>query len=165
MSPRFAQVQQAESVEVVLPGDGHPQHATRNLLTQETVPMTVLAQDPSVGSRPVTTTIAVPAERLEPGPRGSRFAVVDADPAHPVALHARDAWTYRDHWAGTAPEALAADRGFRAQNVFAVAAHTLALVEQYLGRPIPWYGGDPQLTLRPQGTFGPVAYYSRADRA
>jgi hypothetical protein len=165
MSPRFAQVQQVESVEVVPTGDGHREHATRNLLTQETVPMTVLAQDPSVGNRPVATTIAVPAERLEPGPRGSRFAVVDADPAHAVPLRGRDPWTYRDRWAGTAPEALAGDRGFRAQNVFAVAAHTLALVEQYLGRPIPWYGGDPQLALRPQATFGPVAYYSRADRA
>src|SRR3954465_6614694 len=109
MSPRFAQVQQAESVEVVVPGNGRPRHAARNLLTQETVPMTVLAQDPSVGSRPVTTTIPVPAERLEPGPRGHRFTVADA--AHPVLPHARAPWTYRDRWAGTPVESLVGDRG------------------------------------------------------
>src|SRR6185312_10967051 len=108
------------------------------------------------------TTIPVPAERLAPGPRGHRFAVLDAEP---VDLTGRDPWVYVDHWAGSAPEALVADRGFRSQNVFAVAAHTLALVEQYLGRPVPWYGGEPQLALRPQGTIGPAAFYSRADRA
>jgi hypothetical protein len=162
MSPRFAQVQHEETVQIVVPTAGRPQAAPRNLLLQETVPMTVLAQDPSVGSRPVTTTIPVPAERLDPGPRGHRFGVVDEQP---VDLTGRDRWVYEDHWAGWAPEPLVADRGFRAQNVFAVAAHTLALVEQYLGRPVPWYGEEPQLTLRPQGTIGPAAYYSRADRA
>ena len=164
MSPRIAQVEHAETIQVVVV-HGAARHTPRNLLVQETVPMTVLAQDPSVGSRPVTTTVPVPAERLEPGPRGARFAVVDADPGHPVALHSRDPWNYRDRWAHKRPEALVGDRGFRAQNVFAVAAHTLALVEQYLGRPIPWFGDTPQLTLRPQATFGPVAYYTRADGA
>jgi hypothetical protein len=162
MSPRIAQVQQAETVHIVVPAPGRPQATPRNLLVQEAVPMTVLAQDPSVGRRPVATTIPVPAERLAPGPRGHRFAVLDAEP---VDLTGRDPWVYVDHWAGSAPEALVADRGFRAQNVFAVAAHTLALVEQYLGRPVPWYGGEPQLALRPQGTIGPAAFYSRADRA
>jgi hypothetical protein len=171
MSPRFAQMQPLEEmVHVVAPSvaaaDGHGRSAARNLLLQETVPMTVLAQDPSVGSRPVVTTIPVPAERLEPGPQGHRFAVVDADPDDPVVLHGRDSWTYRDRWARKAPEVLAASREFRAQNVFAVAAHTLALVERYLGRPIPWYGGDLQLVLRPQWKAGrAVAFYSRAERA
>src|SRR4051794_27085748 len=106
MGPRFAQSQQDEMVQVVVPSvasaDGAASHA-RNLLTQETVAMTVLAQDPSVGRRPVATAIPVPAERLEPGPRGHRFAVVDADPDDPVELHTRNSWTYRDRWAGSTP--------------------------------------------------------------
>src|SRR5690349_22949905 len=122
MSPRFAQVQHAETVQIVIPTPGRPQATPRNLLVQESVPMTVLAQDPSVGSRPVATTIPVPAERLDPGPRGHRFAVVDEGPVH---LTGRDTWVYEDHWAGSAPGSLVADPAFRAQNVFAVAAHTL----------------------------------------
>src|SRR3954468_9814276 len=47
----------------------------RNLLAQETVPMTVLAQDPSIvdADGPIRTALPVPAGRLQRGPRGHRF--------------------------------------------------------------------------------------------
>src|SRR5215212_5644137 len=50
-----------------------------NLLSQETVLMTVLAQDPLVTDRrgPARARIPVPAERLQRGPRGHRLHVVD----------------------------------------------------------------------------------------
>jgi hypothetical protein len=48
-----------------------------------TVPMRVVAQDPSVlaadGKRILTSVIDVPAEDLLPGPRGDRVHVVDYD--------------------------------------------------------------------------------------
>src|SRR3954462_7892557 len=142
-----------------------------NLLLQETVPMTVLAQDPSVvGPRgPVRALIPVPAERLQRGPRGHRFHVVDVDagtgrPSPPVVLHDDDPWVYRDRWSKQRhPDAttLSQDREFRAQNVYAVAAHTLSVVEQYLGRPVPWHSGAPQLFLIPQARVEANAFYSR----
>lgn len=154
----------------------NPGRRTRvpNLLAQEKVLMTVLAQDPSVvgPDGPVRTRIPVPAERLRSGPSGHRFAVVDVDvvdgkpTAQPVALHAGNPWTYRDRWLGRKnPAELTGDRRFRAQNVYAVAAHTLALVEQHLGRPVSWYSGAPQLLLFPQAHLGADASYSRTDGA
>jgi len=142
-----------------------------NLLLQETVPMTVLAQDPSVvgPQGPVRALIPVPAERLQRGPRGHRFHVVDVDagtgrPSPPVVLHDDDPWVYRDRWSKQRhPDAttLSQDREFRAQNVYAVAAHTLSVVEQYLGRPVPWHSGAPQLFLIPQARVEANAFYSR----
>jgi hypothetical protein len=147
----------------------------RNLLTQETVLMTVLAQDPAVLDRagPVRAEIAVPAERLQRGPRGHRFHVVDVNvgtgaASPPVVLHADDPWVYRDRWSPDRrpdPATLAGDRDFRAQNVYAVAAHTLALFEQQLGRPVPWYSGFPQLYLIPQARVESNAFYSREHNA
>lgn len=156
-------------------GRARPEEPRYNLLTQETVLMTVLAQDPSVvdGNGPVRARIPVPAGRLRPGPQGHRFRVVDPDAgtsgaSRPVVLHADDSWTYRDRWSAERhPDAttLSGDRGFRAQNVYAVAAHTLALFEQHLGRPIPWHSGLPHLELRPQARVEANAVYSRQHNA
>ncbi|TFV79240.1 hypothetical protein E4P39_00820 [Blastococcus sp. CT_GayMR19] len=169
MSPRFDRM--VDAVEIVEAGTptaaaGNGRGPRRNLLTQETVLMTVLAQDPLVhgADGPVRARIPVPAERLQGGPRGHRFAVVDRS-ARPVALHVRDPWVYRDRWSGVDPAELSRDRGFRGQNVYAVAAHTLALVEQHLGRPVPWHSGAPQLRLLPQALMEANAYYSRRDGA
>jgi len=144
-----------------------------NMLTQATVPMTVLVQDPLAGDRagPVTVALPVPAERLQRGPRGHRFHVVDValgrlEARRPVILHdPPDPWTYVDRWAEKPTDRLAGDRAFRAQNVYAVAAHTLALFEQHLGRPVPWHWGSPQLFLVPEALTRPVACYSREHRA
>lgn len=141
------------------------------MLRQEAVAMTVLAQDPDVGDDegPVVVQISVPADRLQRGPRNHRFHVVDtevgAKNVHaPVRLHADDPWTYVDKWADATPAvrtALASDREFRAQNVFAIASHTLALFERHLGRPAPWQSGWPHLYLLPQAKLQANAAYSR----
>jgi len=185
MSPRFVEVENVDEIvdEVV----EHIERAktrrrrrrgpeqTRNLLHQETVPMTVLAQDPIVLDRagPIVDQIPVPADRLQRGPRNHRFHVVDisvnTDEAHkPVVLHDGDPWVYRDRWLQQSrddPASLVEDRDFRAQNVFAVAAHTLALFERHLGRPIPWHSGFPQLFLVPQARLEANAFYSREHNA
>jgi hypothetical protein len=131
--------------------------AERNLLKHDTVPMTVFAQDPIVmdaKTGPIFAQVAVPAERLQRGPRGHRFHVVDIGvgsntAAAPVILTERDPWVYRDRWDAQNrtgdPADLVENADFRAQNLYAVAAHTLALFEQHLGRPIPWYSHYPQL--------------------
>jgi hypothetical protein len=179
MSPRVVEVFDDVETQAYEDGQrpaGRPRRARpRNLLTQETVLMTVLAQDPSVleHAGPVRAEIAVPAERLQRGPRGHRFHVVDVNvgtgaASPPVVLHAGDPWVYRDRWSKNRqhdPAQLAGDRDFRAQNVYAVAAHTLALFEQQLGRPVPWYSGFPQLYLIPQARVEPNAFYSREHNA
>jgi hypothetical protein len=149
-----------------------PAEEDRNLLTQEAVAMTVLAQDPSIvdDDGPIRAAIPVPAGRLQRGPSGHRFRVVSAAGAPlPIVLHADDPWTYVDHWSPSAqPDArsLPDDPGFRAQNVYVIAAHTLALFEQQLGRPVPWHSGLPQLDLVPQAAGGKAnAFYSRQRNA
>ncbi len=149
--------------------------AAFNMLRHDTVLMTVLAQDPTVmGLRgPVLARIPVPADRLQRGPRNHRLHVVDVavgtTKAHePVMLHSEDPWTFVDHWADAEHAdggALAGNREFRAQNVFAVAAHTLALFEGHLGRPIPWQFGWPHLYLVPEAKLERNASYSRRHSA
>lgn len=143
---------------------------SRNLLRHESVLMTVLAQDPAVldGDRPLVAQIPVPADRLQRGPRNHRFHVVDVSVGtnlarEPAVLHTEDPWTYMDRWIKPASTAeLVADREFRAQNVFAVASHTLAMFERHLGRPIPWQPGWPHLYLLPEAKLEGNAQYSRA---
>jgi hypothetical protein len=143
----------------------------QDLLAQETVTMTVLAQDLDVVSRdrPVTAGLPVPAARLQRGPRNHRFHVVDVNASGsaakpPVVLHeADDPWQYVDRWSRLSDaqaQALAADHDFRVQNVFAIAAHTLALFERHLGRRIPWRSGWPHLYLVPTGMLGANAQYT-----
>jgi hypothetical protein len=148
-----------------------PGRTTHNLLVQEAVGMTVLAQDLDRGSASTLAQIPVPADRLQRGPRSHRFHVVDvlangSDGQPPVVLHEDgDPWTYHDRFVGKDPATLVGNRTFRAQNVFAVASHTLALFERHLGRPIPWRGGWPHLYLVPDGTLGGNAAYSPPSRS
>jgi hypothetical protein len=154
-----------------------PEPPDRNLLRHATVSMTVFAQDPIVMDAslgPIFAEVAVPAERLQRGPRGHRFHVVDVGVGtnaaeHPAVLHDGDPWVYADRWDAAHRPAdafdLVKDPQFRAQNVFAVAAHTLALFEQHLGRPIPWHSRYPQLYLVPSARVEANAFYSREHNA
>ena len=91
-------------VEPLPPVDGDPARYT--LLTQETVLMTVLAQDPSVVDRggPVRAGVAVPGRAAAarpagpPLPRRRRQRRHRERPPPPVVLHDGDRWTYRDRW-------------------------------------------------------------------
>lgn len=141
-----------------------------NLLRRDKVKMTVLAQDLDIvdGRGPVRAQLAIPAERLSPGPRSHRFHVVDVavgtnQTRSPVRLTPEaDPWTYVDRWRDESIPAneLAADTDFRAQNVFAIASHILALFEQHLGRRVSWRTGFPHLYLIPDAVLAGNAHYS-----
>lgn len=142
---------------------------------RQTVPMTVIAQDPLFVNDEggiVLASASVPAERLAPGPWGHRFHVVDydsttGDPHGPMSLTADgDEWTYRDAYQASAggPE-LVADFGFHAQNVYAVASRILGLFERHLGRRLPWDSHEHPLYLVPHAFIEANAFYSPNDHA
>ena len=133
--------------------------------------LTVLAQDPEIADddQPLAVSIPVPGGRLQRGPANHRFHVVDVGArgvgAHdPVPLHREGApWEYADPWAGCGgrlPSEVVRTPEFQAQNVFAIASHTLALFERSLGRRVPWRSGWPHLFLVPRGLLGPNAAYT-----
>lgn len=127
--------------------------------------LTIIAQDPSIrdaAGNVVTSKVQVPNERLEPGPRGHRFHVVDYDPqggglTKPAIIEA------------DLPSDLGSDdeaaRAFHAQNVYAVAARTLASFESALGRRVRWGFGGHQLYVVPHAFEEANAYYAEDDHA
>lgn len=130
----------------------------------QTVPLTVIAQDPLVvggGNRILTAQVRIPAEHLESGPRGARFHVVDYDPgAGVLEPQAELDPEERDAFAGAPNKVLTESPGFRAQNVYGIAARTLAAFESALGRRLPWAFGGHQLFLVPRAFPEANAYYS-----
>ncbi len=108
------------------------------------------------------------------------------DAVAPLATHPpSDPWEYMDQWAHLYTQQQRGQRfagrvrvsrrratlaaqvteaarhpSFRAQNVFAVAASTLATFERNLGRPIAWRSGYPQLYLVPAARVEANAFYS-----
>jgi hypothetical protein len=134
--------------------------------------VTIIAQDPSVKdrkTRTLTSEVAIPAERLEPGPRSHRFFVVDYDTTtktaqHPVKLtdpHGQFVDRFKDPAKnGISDDELESDPAFWAQNVYAIAARILAVFERYLGRRLPWSYGSHQLYLVPNAMAEANAYYA-----
>ena len=117
--------------------------------------------------------IDVPASRIEPGPRGPRFHVVDFDASTRRLRHGRElqalpgeppGWGFRDAYEG-APDIDLETRQFMAQHAYAIAAHLLATFERALGRPVPWAFGASQLYIVPAAFVEANAYYSPDDHA
>lgn len=135
---------------------GPPRHAT----------MTIVAQDPTVtsaGYRVITSAVRVPADRLEPPLRSHRFTVVSYDPAagglgRPFDLI--NDGRYVDRFAKITKSDILASHDFHAQNVYAIAARTLAAFEAALGRRVPWSFGRHQLFLIPHAFEDANAHYS-----
>lgn len=149
---------------------------TQTPLILHTVKMTIVAQDPTVRTRSdriLTASVRVPAQRLEPGPAAARFHVIDYDAtsgvfAEPVVLTERSGQgtaTYRDRFSKISNRRILEDRAFHAQNLYAIAARTLAAFESALGRRLPWAFRGHQLYLVPHAFAEANAYYSDADRA
>ena len=110
----------------------------------------------------MTAQVSVPAEVLEPGPRGARLHVVDYDAATgtlelPVVMGDDDPFAEAPLDVGS--------HTFRAQNVYAIAARTLATFEEGLGRRVPWAFRGHQLFLIPRAFPELNAYYSPDDGA
>lgn len=130
--------------------------------------LTVVAQDPSVrvGKKILTEQIRIPAEHLEPGPRGARFHVVDYDPeTGRLQPPAKIASGGEDGFAAASASTLLGDPAFRAQNVYAIAASTLSAAEAALGRRLGWGFGGHQLYLVPRAFPEANAYYEPEDGA
>ncbi|GAY16836.1 hypothetical protein [Mycobacterium sp. shizuoka-1] len=136
------------------------------------VAVTIIAQDPSVKDRAkriLTSEVAIPAERLEPGPRSHRFFVVDYDTTTktarcPVRLTDPDG-QFVDRFKdpahkGISDDDLERDPAFWAQNVYAIAARILAVFERYLGRRLPWSYPSHELFLVPNAMAEANAYYT-----
>ncbi len=134
------------------------------------VPMrqwTILAQDPGVpaadGSA-LTTTVSVPAERLERGPKGHRVHVIDYDASADRFYRSRTTGVTSDPFAGvTDIRQLVRDPYFHQQNLYAITMATLCEFEGALGRPVNWGFRDPshQLKVSPHAFADANAYYSR----
>ena len=136
--------------------------------TRTSIALTVIAQDPSVADDSghiLRATAPVPTSRLEPGPRSSRFHVVDYDSStsqlHEPVVLPPDA----DQFEHADDEELRTAFAFHAQQVYAVAARTLATFEAALGRRLSWGFGGHQLHLVPHAFCEANAYYSKEDRA
>ena len=158
----------------VFPTFGRPKPQKRSFQ------LTIVARDPSIKlPRPgkpdaiLRAQIEVPASRIEPGPRGPRFHVVDYDistrrlrpnrklpplPGQPVG------WGFKDEFE-RAPDSELRTHPFMAQNTYAIAARLLATFERALGRPVPWAFGQSQLYIVPTAFVEANAYYSPDDRA
>jgi hypothetical protein len=135
---------------------------------RRSVPLTIVAQDPSVlGSdgTVLTATVNVPSVRTEPGPRTHRFHVVNYDPeAGRVGppLLSFDNRSLADRFPKPSGNGLA-EHAFHAQNMYAIAARTLERFESALGRRVPWGFGSHQLYLVPHAMQQPNAFYSDVD--
>ncbi len=140
--------------------------------------MTIVAQDPSVGNDRgmLRATVPVPADRLEPGPRGHRFQVIDYDATsrvllRPAALAAgarRTAdwgWVEPDPFSKRSDEELLRDPAFHGQNAYAIAARTLAAFESAIGRRLNWGFLGHELYLVPHAMAEANAYYADDMRA
>src|SRR5215831_2803648 len=112
----------------------------------------VFAVDPGMTLRFETAvmnemTLLIPWERLDPGPKGEYFAVIDSDENgktvnEGVSLDDPDLLAQ----SGLAPSD--GNPQFRQQMVYAVAMRTLGNFERSLGRPVHW------LPLLPEGKHG-----------
>lgn len=129
----------------------------------QTTRLTVIAQDPSVTHDGVilTVQVGVPAEETTPGPRGARFHVVDYDAGEGILVPPAP---LADRFENAPEEELFSEQ-FRAQNVYAIAARTLATFESALGRRLRWAFRGHQLFLVPRAFPELNAYYSPEDAA
>ena len=140
------------------------------MLAEHDIPLrhwTVLAQDPSIldaHGDALKTTVAIPAERLERGPKGHRAHVVDYDASTDRYYRARQDELETDHYAQVRDiDKLVRDPHFHQQNAYALVMATLFQFERALGRPVDWGFGETshQIKVAAHAFEDANAYYSR----
>ena len=144
------------------------EEVTFDVVTHD-VPMrewTILAQDPSILTRDgkaLTTTVVLPAERLERGPKGFRVHVIDFDASTNTLYSPRSTQLDLDPYAGvTDIHQLVGDPHFHQQNVYAIVMATLQAFEGALGRRVPWgFKAGHQIKVAPHAFLDANAFYSR----
>ena len=146
-----------ESVEFSEPPDSPRAH----------IALRIIAQDPTVkgdDDKILTATVKVPWARMEDGPRGARFHVVDFDASTGKYLK-HPGLPNDDAFADAQDRVLETDFAFHAQQVYAAASKTLSTFESALGRRLSWGFSGHQMYLVPHAFAEANAYYSYEDRA
>lgn len=136
-------------------------------VTPREILLTILPQDPGVfdpdTGKLLRAVVPLPQDQVLPGPKTSRFQVIDYDGSenhlYPTSKLRPAAKQDDDRFSGISDAKLAENREFRNQNVYAVAARTLAAFEEALGRRVPWAFSGHQLYLVPRAFREPNAYY------
>jgi len=139
-----------------------PQPTTRDVV--------VIAQDPSVrdGSGNILrTTVTIPYEELEAGPRGGRVQVVDYDATARCRYEPAPAsWIPTPDVVGRMSDgAMLKSQRFHAWNAYAIVMRTLARFEYALGRRVAWGFLGHQLWVAPHAFADANAFYSEDDGA
>lgn len=149
-------------------GSGSGARSTGTAPQPSHVKLRIIAQDPSVrddNGRILSARAQVPWARLEPGPCTARFHVIDFDATAGTYITPADLPSGTDTFADAGDDTIQSDHGFHAQQVYAVAARTLAAFETALGRRLSWGFSGHQLHLVPHAFAEANAYYSWEDRA
>lgn len=131
------------------------------------IALRIIAQDPSVKGdhgKILTATVRIPWSRMEDGPRGARFHVVDFDASTGIYIKHRGL-PNDDAFANVEDRVLERDFGFHAQQVYGAASRTLATFESALGRRLSWGFKGHHLYLVPHAFAEANAYYSFDDAA
>jgi hypothetical protein len=131
------------------------------------IALRIIAQDPSVkgdDGKVLTATVKIPWSRMEDGPRGARFHVVDFDAATGKYVK-HQGLSNNDAFADAPDVVLEGDYAFHAQQVYAAASRTLATFESALGRRVTWGFNGHHLHLVPHAFAEANAYYACEDRA
>lgn len=136
-------------------------------MTPSTRWLSIIAQDPRVEyrGRILRTRVAVPHERLAPGPRGYRVHVLDYDASTDTLYQPLRLDGETDRYANAGDAVLLGDPGFHAQNVYAIVMRTLARFELALGRRVPWGFPGHQLKVVPHAFVDANAFYASDQEA
>jgi hypothetical protein len=136
-------------------------------MTASTRWLSIIAQDPRVEHHGaiLRTQVAVPRERLAPGPRGYRVHVLDYDASSDTLYRAPRVDDEKDRYAKASDTVLLGDPGFHAQNVYAIVMRTLARFELALGRRVPWGFPSHQLKVVPHAFVDANAFYANDQEA
>lgn len=136
-------------------------------LNARTRSFTVIAQDPSIkkDGRILRTRLDVAAEKLSAGPCGHRVQVIDFDASTGAHYRPSDKELDGDLFANAPDKELLSNPNFHAQNVYAIAMHTLARFEAALGRRVAWSFQGHQLKIAPHAFADSNAFYSERDQA
>ncbi len=127
----------------------------------------IIAQDPAVrsGGEILTDEVEIPAEALDPGPRGYRVQVVDFDASTSTLYRPLRTGLGDDPFRNASSSRLVADPHFHALNVYAIVMRTLARFEYALGRRVAWGFSGHQIQVAPHAFADANAFYSDTDRA
>jgi hypothetical protein len=133
--------------------------------------LTVIAEDPELRyttgpkkGRIVTARITIPAERLDPGPRGYRVHCIDYDSTNDTYYDTAISET-EDQFEKASDDELLGNPNFHCQNAYALVMFTLARFEYALGRRLGWSFKGHQLKLAPHAFSDSNAFYSEEDRS